>query len=194
VLQVSAGNWKEYLASQRGRPDARIGVPYSAVVHARSSVNLGAAVAQTSYVPGATLRLHAVLTEMDLPVDHRAQVAAEVKRPDGSMSLLTLSETNPGIFEASIIAAISGIYPVHFRAVGKTLRGYPFTREQLRTGMVWAGGDEPPPSDKPRDGACCPDWKSFFKCFLSEPSIRELLARYRIDPNEAAKCIEVLWK
>lgn len=192
VLQVSAGNWKEYLSNQRGRPDARLGVPYSAVVHARSSVNLTAAVSQTSYVPGASLRLHAVLTEMDLPVDHRAQVTAEVRRPDGSLTSHSLVETSPGVFEASTLALKNGIYTVHFRAVGKTLRGYPFTREQLRTGMVWAAGNDPPPSGKP--GPCCPDWKSFFRCLLSEPSVRELLSRYHIDPNVTEKCLELLWR
>jgi murein tripeptide amidase MpaA len=191
VLEVSAGNWKEYLAGQRGRPDARIGVPYSAVVQARSSVNLAAAVAQGSYVPGAELRLRAALTEMDLPVDHRAQVTAEVTRPDGSSLLLTLAEAAAGVFEASTVAALSGVYPVHFRASGRTLRGYPFTREQLRTGMVWAGGDDPPPRGKPHD-TCCPDWAAFFKCLLSETAIREYLARNHIDPNAVAKCVELL--
>jgi murein tripeptide amidase MpaA len=192
VLEVSAGDWKEYLATQRGRPDARIGVPYSAVVHARSSVNLAASVTQSSYVPGADLRLHAVLTEMDLPIDHRAQVIAEVNRPDGSSLFLTLPEIAPGVFEASVVAALSGVYPVHFRASGRTLRGYPFTREQLRTGMAWAGGDDPPPRGKPHGDTCCPDWAAFFKCLVSETAGREYLAHNRIDPNAVAKCVELL--
>jgi murein tripeptide amidase MpaA len=194
VLEVPSASWKEYLSSQRDRPDARIGVPYSAVVHARSSVNLAAAVLQTSHTPGSTLHLRAVLTEMDLPVDHRAQVSVDIRRPDGTSSILTLTEAAPGIFEASTLAAASGIYPVHFRAVGKTLRGFPFTREQARTGMAWVGGNDPPPGGKPQNGVCCPDWTAFLKCLLSEPSIRELLSRNHIDPGVAARCVELLWK
>ena len=138
--------------------------------------------------------LRAVLTEMDLPIDHRAKVTAEVKHPDGSSIVLTLPETNPGVFEASTVAVLNGVYPVHFRAVGKTLRGYPFTREQLRTAMVWAGGNDPPPSGRPGDGECCPDWAAFFKCLLSEASVRELLARNHVDPGAVAKCVELLRK
>jgi murein tripeptide amidase MpaA len=192
VLKISSGNWKEYLSSRRGGAEARLGVPYSAVVHARGSVNLAAAVSQTSHVPGASLQLQALLTEMDLPVDHRAQVTAEVVRPGGGPISLSLAETSPGVFEGSTLALANGIYPVRFRAVGRTLRGYPFTREQLRTGMVWAGGDDSPPGGK--QAPCCPDWEAFFKCLLSQHSAREFLSRYRIDPGALDKCLDLLSK
>jgi murein tripeptide amidase MpaA len=192
VLRVSDGGWKDYLGIQRGASDARIGVPYSAVVHARSSVNLAVAVTQTSYTPGAALHLHAMLTEMDLPIDHRAQVTAEVGRPGGGVSLLTMTETAPGVFEASTPTGPAGVYPVQFRAVGRTLRGYPFTREQLRTAMVWAGGNDPPPRSTGKGGDCCPDWSSFFECLLADPAIRELLERQHIDPYRVAKCLQRL--
>jgi hypothetical protein len=48
-------------------------VPYSVVVHARSSLNMGAFLTQNSYEPGATFHLRAVLTEIGLPVDHRGR-------------------------------------------------------------------------------------------------------------------------
>ncbi|HSU07188.1 MAG TPA: M14 family zinc carboxypeptidase, partial [Acetobacteraceae bacterium] len=194
VLQVSAGAWKEYLSSQRGRPDAKVGVPYSAVVHARGSLNMDAYLTQTSHVPGATLGLRAVLTEMDLPVEHRGKVTVEIKRPDGTSAWVTLNETDPGVFEGSIMASLGGIYPVHFRATGRTLRGFRFKREQLRTGMVWAGGDEPPPRGKPGDGECCPDWGGFLQCLLSDDAIRKLLARNQVNPDLVAKCAEILRK
>jgi murein tripeptide amidase MpaA len=193
ILQVSAAAWKEYLSSQRGRPDAKIGVPYSAVVHARSSLNFDAYVAQASHLPGAILGLRAVLKEMDLPVEHRAKVIAEIKRPDGTMLSLTLTETDPGVFEGSTLAALSGVYPVHFRATGRTLRGYPFTREQLRTAITWKGGDDPPPRGKPPgDAGCCPDWPGFLRCLLSQEAIRQWLERSKVDPNAIAKCVEIL--
>lgn len=193
VLRIagSGAGWKEYLSSQRSQSAAKVGVPYSAVVHARSSVNFDAFILQTSHVPGATLSLRAVLTEMDLPVAKRAMVSVEVRRPDGTSVVLALQETEPGVFEGSTIAMLSGIYPAHFRAVGKTLRGFPFTREQLRTGMVWAGGDNPPPKGKPGE-SCCEDWGGLLRCLLSEESIRKWLARQHLSPAELAKCIEKL--
>jgi hypothetical protein len=192
VLQVSKGGWKEYVGSQRDKPDARIGVPFSCVVHARSSLNLDAFVSQTSHTPGAKLGLRAVLKEMDLPVVNRARVTAEIKRPDGTTAQLILNETDPGVFEGTATASLSGIYPVYFRATGTTLRGFRFSREQLRTGMVWAGGNDPPPQGKPHDGKCCPDWGEFLRCLLGNGSVQKLLERNEISPRELLKCAEIL--
>lgn len=192
ILEVSKDAWKEYISSQRDKPGARIGVPYSAVVHARSSLNLDAFVAQTSHVPGAKLDLRAVLKEMDLPVEKRAAVTAEIKRPDGSMTSLALKETDPGVFEGVALAALNGVYPVHFRATGTTLRGFRFSREQLRSGMVWAGGDDPPPRGKPPGKDCCPDWGGFLRCLLSDEAIKKLLARHDIDAKQLLRCAKAL--
>ena len=41
-----------------------------------------------------------------------------------------------------------GVYPVRVLANGTTMRGRLFTREQLLTGAVWKGGDNPPPTGK----------------------------------------------
>ena len=80
VLGSSKQEWKKYLTSQRERPwgtaSHRLGVPYSAIVHARSSLRLAAYATQTSHEPGATLALRAVLTEIDLPVAGRARYAS----------------------------------------------------------------------------------------------------------------------
>jgi murein tripeptide amidase MpaA len=194
ILQVSAPGWKEYLGSQRNRFDAKLGVPYSASVHARSSLNFDARVSQTSHVPGAKLDLRAILTEMDLPVANRANVTAEIRRPDGTTSLLTLNETDPGVFEAAAITTAGGIYPVQFRATGATLRGFRFSREQMRTGMAWAGGDDVPPKGNPRDEKCCPDWEGFLRCVLRDDSVRKWLARSDIDAHALEKCAKMLHK
>lgn len=192
ILEVFKDAWKEYISSQRDKPGAKIGVPYSAVVHARSSLNLDAFVAQTSHVPGAKLDLRAVLKEMDLPVEKRASVMAEIKRPDGSMTSLALQETDPGVFEGVATAALNGVYPVHFRATGTTLRGFRFSREQLRTGMVWAGGDDLPPRGKPRGEDCCAYWGGFLRCLLSDEAVQKLLIHNDIDPKQLLKCVKVL--
>ena len=192
ILKVSPTGWKEYISSQRDKPGAKNGVPFSAVVHARSSLNLNAFVTQTSHVPGAKLALRAVLREMDLPVENRAQVSAEIKLPDGTVTSQLLQETDAGIFEGAALATLNGVYPVHFRATGTTLRGFRFSREALRTGMVWAGGDDPPPRGKPRGDDCCPDWGRFLRCMLSDQAIQKLLERYDINPKDIAKCTKIL--
>lgn len=192
VLKVSAGAYKEYVTSQRGSDQAKAGVPYSAVVHARSSVNLDAHVLQSSYVPGAVLKLHAVLTEMDLPVEKRASVRVELRRADGTTSWIPLTEQDPGVFEGSVVTSAAGVYTAHFRAKGSTLRGYPFSREQLRTGLVWTQGDNPPPTRGKDD--CCQDWATFLRCLLSDESLRQLLARNHLDARAIEKCFAQVCK
>jgi hypothetical protein len=116
---------------------------------------------QTSFEPGASLNLRAVLTEYDLPVDRRAMVRAELVRPDLSAAIVVLNEVEPGIFEASVPANSTGVYQFRVRAVGATLRGQAFTREQGLTGAVYQGGDNPPPTStrdpegNPTDGKNC---------------------------------------
>ena len=93
------------------------------------------------------MHLRAALTDIGLPLEGAAKVTAEVTYPDASVNSVMLVENSPGVFEADVTAPMSGIYPVHFYAKGKSLRGTPFTREQIRTGMAWLGGDDSPPSD-----------------------------------------------
>ncbi|NBC01073.1 MAG: S8 family serine peptidase [Bacteroidetes bacterium] len=124
------------------------GVRYSLNVHAYSNLRLRATLAQNSLEPGATLSIRAVLTEYGLPVEGRAQVQAELIRPDGTQTTLLLPEVEPGIYEAATVATATGTYRVRVYAHGKTLHGRAFTREQLVTGGVWQGGDAPLPSSK----------------------------------------------
>src|SRR5215218_6081381 len=71
----------------------------------------------------------------------------------------------------------AGIYRFRIVASGGTLRGVPFTREQLASAAVWAGGDQPyqPPRDDDQS-----DWCSLLTCLLSEKSLsRESEERLR---------------
>lgn len=101
---------------------------------------------QTSFEPGATLTLRVKLTEYDQPVDHRASVAAELRRPDATTTTLSLTEVEPGVFETSIVAMMAGVYRFRALAAGVTMRGLSFTREQTLTGAVFPGGDQPSPT------------------------------------------------
>jgi murein tripeptide amidase MpaA len=189
VLKISDAGWKEYLSSIRNAPgaapSASLGVPYSVVVHARSSLNMTAFLTQTGYEPGATFHLRAVLTEIGLPVDHRAKVNAIVKRPDGTSVTVPMAETDPGVFEAAVPAPLAGVYPVRFLAKGTTLRGFPFTREQTRTGLVWRGGNDQPPHTDPGGK----NWCDVLRCLLKDPGIQRLLKEHQIDPGHLEKCV-----
>jgi hypothetical protein len=145
ILSVDERLFKRYLATldnQRRLFESTQanGIRYSVNVHAYSNLRMRASLAQNSYEPGATLTVRAALTEYDLPVSGRATVWAELERPDHTRSTLTLTETDPGVFEAPVPAALAGIYHVRVRSAGSTLRGRNFTRERSLTGVTWKGG------------------------------------------------------
>lgn len=168
------------------------GARFSLTVHSSSNLRMDARLHQNHNEPGAMLIVRAILTEYGLPVEHRATVRAELERPDGTDTTLPLSEVEPGIFEAQLIAGISGVYRFRVLANGTTLRSLPFTREQLLTGAVWQGGNEPFPTD-PGD----PDGKrelcELLDCLLDERTIRsELRDRLRklgLDVDAVRKCV-----
>ena len=151
-----------------------VGVPYSVIVQARTSLTMAASLTQPSHEPGTRLDLRAVLTEIGLPVDGRGHVKAEVKRPDGTQVTVALTETEPGVFEGSTPAPLAGIYPVRFRAAGSTLRGYRFTREQIRSGMAWRS------QAPPRRGG----WDDLLRRLLASPGVRRWLEEHRIDVRD----------
>ena len=129
---------------ERGPVEAaaqRRGLPYSLVVHTYSSVSLRADVDQDSREPGATVRLRAELTQSGLPVEGDPFVWAELTRPDGAASTLSLAAGDPGEFAAMFTADRPGVYTARVRARGRTRIGRPFTREQTLTAAVWRGGD-----------------------------------------------------
>lgn len=188
---AARGRWNVVLSTGKAQPDTFVagagrGVPYSVVVHARSALTMNVHLAQPSYVAPTTFHLRAVLTEIGLPLDHRAHVRAEVHRPDGTSTVVALAETEPGVFEATTPAPLNGVYPVRFRATGKSLRGFPFSREQTRTGMAWRGGDAPPPRTPPGNHELC----DLLRCLLSDKGIRGWLDAQKIDPQTLTRCIE----
>ena len=170
------------------------GLPFSLVVHARSNLKLTAACHQHSHVPGATLRVRARLTEYGLPVDGRATVRAEVTRPDGSLATLAMPEIEPGVFEADEIAHQAGVHHFRVLAVGQTLRGRHFTREQLVTGFTYRGGDDP--FTPPRGENDAPDWCHLLECVLGalKPEARKRLEGLGVDVERLVRCLGQLCK
>jgi hypothetical protein len=166
------------------------GVRYNLSAHAYSNLRMEAGLSQNSLQPGATVTVRAALSEYGIPVDHRASVVAEVERPDSSSSTLALVELEPGRFEASTLAGIQGVYRFHVLASGVTMRGRSFTREQLLSGAVVAGGDNPSPTSDPstreRDRQLC----GLLECLLRPEVLGRFLIERNLDPNAVQGCIE----
>ncbi len=73
------------------------GLRYSPNVHSSSSLKMTARLSQTSNELGARLTVRVGLKEFGLPVSGRADVRAVLTRPDGSETLRSLVEIEPGI-------------------------------------------------------------------------------------------------
>ena len=151
ILKVNEIDHKKELARIREEdPElfqsvATHGARYSVIVNTYSNLRMEASIHQSSLEPGATVTLHAMLTEYGLPIENRAQVNVDVTRPDSSLVTIALVEIAPGIFEQSFTANLAGTYECRFLAAGATIRGNEFTREKTLNVAVFQGGDTPTP-------------------------------------------------
>ncbi|WP_137844542.1 S8 family serine peptidase [Microbacterium sp. 2FI] len=148
------------------------------LVHASSNLRMGARIRQDSFEPGAKVLLSADLTEYDVPVERRAEIEALVTAPSGSQFSIPLAEVGPGLFEEALAADEQGVWTVLFRARGKTFRGSPFTREEVRTVAVWKGGDsyEPKEEEEPR-GKSPRRQREAWELLLRDPKLVSQLSR-----------------
>jgi hypothetical protein len=156
ILRVDRKDQQTYLSGFKGEPRSNAsflahGARYAVVVNTYSNLKMRATLTQDSYEPGAELTLRSVVTEYGIPVEHRASVHAEVTRPDATRFTLPLVEVEPGVLEASLRAALPGIYHCRIVASGATLRGAPFTRELTLDGATYRGGDRPSTPTRPDD-------------------------------------------
>ncbi|NGO56077.1 lysyl oxidase family protein [Allomesorhizobium camelthorni] len=195
ILSVDDTGYKRYLATLDKDPvtlkEVRThGVRYSVSVHSLSSLRMNARVIQSSNEPGATMTIRTLLTEYGLPVDHRAIVHVDVEWPDHTHQMLALTEIEPGVFETSTLATLPGVYRMCVRAHGATMRSKPFTREQLLTGAVWKGGDNPAPTSgtdpQIRDEQLC----HLLECLLGSKALEEFLTASHIDARLLQECLE----
>jgi hypothetical protein len=145
-----------------------------------------ARLSQSGMVPGSDLFVGATLSEYGIPVAHRASVHADVERPDGVTSSLTLGEVQDGVFETTVAAQIEGVYRFHVFATGTTMRGHPFTRDGLLTGAVFIGGNNPwPTSDPSKDDRLC----ELVECLLERGALDGFLEKFSIDADALRRCI-----
>jgi len=166
------------------------GIRYNLSAQAYSNLRMQAGLSQNSLQPGATLTLRAALSEYGIPVDHRASVRAELERPDNSQATLTLAEVEPGIFGASTVAGIQGVYRFRLVASGVTMRRVAFTREQLLSGAVVLGGDNPAPTSDPSTHAHDAQLCDLLECLLRPEALGRFLTEHHVDPNAIQRCIE----
>jgi hypothetical protein len=167
------------------------GVPYTLSVQARSGLRMRADVSQQPRLPGTTGRVRAALTDSGIPLGDSATVRALVTAPDGTESTIPMPSTEPGVFAAQVPTTSSGVYRVLVRAEGADLRGVRFTREELRTLVVWARGDDAPPVFiEPGGGAGTHiDSCGLLLCLLGDDAVRRLLEQHGLDAQRIAECV-----
>ncbi|MCU1260904.1 MAG: common central of tyrosinase protein, partial [Bryobacterales bacterium] len=191
VLEMAGGKGTSTLAAnvRGGR-----GIRYSFTAQSFTNIRMEARLSQNSLQPGATLTISAMLTEYGVPVEHRANVRAEVELPDNTRQTLWLSEGAPGRFQVSTTAVLAGVYRVRVVASGVTMRGVSFTREQLLSATAILGGDNPLPTSGPSTKAHDEDLCKLLHCLLGPNSFGRLLAQHEIDPKAVLSCIETWCK
>jgi hypothetical protein len=163
---------------------------YNVSVHAYSNLRMSADLAQNGFEPGATLVVRAGLTEFGIPMAGSSSVHAELRRPDGTQTVIILAEVEPGVFEAAVKAELAGVHQFRVLANGWTHRGETFSREQLLTGVVITGGNAPPPTSPPtdhRDEMLC----QLLECLLSNEALGRYLVQHNVDPAMLQRCVRV---
>jgi len=199
ILEVDKKAFVRWLNSLDNRPDLleqarRYGVRYNLSVYALSNLRLRGTLQQNSYEPGALLTLRCTLTEYGLPLAGQATVTANLKRPDGTETVLELDRQEPGVYQTQTTATLSGVYEAHAVAAGETARGRPFTREHIFTAAVWKGGDDPFPSseDDPRERVrcLCALLQRLLGSAVVGGQLEERLAAEGIDLREVRRAVE----
>lgn len=164
-------------------------IPYEFVAHSYSSLTFSAHVSQASFEIGATATIEASLLEYDAVPRGRANVWAEIRRPDGVIDTTGLSATSGDRYTANYGLPIPGVYGIRVRAHGETMHGMPFDREQTLTAVAVPGGDRWDPNDPKRDPLC-----ELLDCLRRTGAINEefmqRLKALGIDLASFLKCFE----
>jgi hypothetical protein len=194
---ADSGVWHAILEYSGDKPSSRgvatrggRGIRYSFSAQAFSNLRMDAKLSQNSLEPGAHITITAALTEYGIPVEHRAGLRAEVELPDQSNVTLTLTEVGPGRFQTDTTATIAGVYRIRVVASGVTMRGIPFTREQLLSATAILGGDNPMPTSGPSPKAGDEELCRLIECLLGPHAFGNVLKRQEVDPKAVWSCVE----
>ncbi|MDQ3698230.1 MAG: hypothetical protein M3373_09420 [Gemmatimonadota bacterium] len=89
---------------------------------------------------------------------------------------------------------MGGVYQFRVRANGRTLRRRSFTREQIVTGAVWRGGNNPPPSSATDPAAADARLCALLECLLGGkvlgPELIERLRKSGVDVADLQRCVK----
>jgi hypothetical protein len=197
VLKIDDQAFKRQVTVMREKKDknfssfATHGARYCVAVQTFSNLRMRCSIEQSGFEPGAKLTINARLSEYGVPVEYRAAADVELTRPGGSKVILKMTEIEPGTLSVTTTAAASGVYHARVLARGTTLRGNPFTREQILTGAVWTGGNQPhrPPRDSDDKRQLC----ALLACLLSEKNLsreyEESLRKRGINLDGLRQCL-----
>lgn len=166
----------------------RVALPYEFVAHAHSSLSFSASATQSSFAVGAVVRLSATLLEYRAPVGNRGSVWAEVDRPDGSRTTVSLALDASQQFAGDYPLTQAGVYDIRIRATGETMRGWRFERERTLTATAVPGGDDWDPHDPKPDRLC-----ELLLCLeehgVPGDRLRETLKHLGVDLDGLLRCL-----
>ncbi|MDQ3936178.1 MAG: M64 family metallo-endopeptidase [Actinomycetota bacterium] len=179
------GQWHVVLQFDRRRAQQFVEkgttLDYDVMVHCYSNLVFDASSAQTSYEPGAEVRMFASLREYEVPVEDRASVWAEVRRPDGTEFDVPLAPAG-GQYAGAFATTLGGAYQMRVRAQGETFHGSPFTRERTLTAVAVPGGGRPGGRPDPIVELLC--------CLLEHGAFKG--DRGEVDPRVLEGCLKRL--
>ena len=112
-----------------------------------------------------------------------------MRQPDNTVRWIELSEVEPGVFEGATEANMAGVYRFRVMAKGRTLKGRPFTREQLLTGAALPGGDGPFPFGGRDPNGDREDFCRLVECLIEEGALKHFFERNKIDPDVLRRCL-----
>jgi subtilisin family serine protease len=171
-------------------------VPYTLLVHAYSNLKMDTVLLQEHNEPGAKITLNVTLTQYGIPLETEASVTALLTWPNGGTSQLLFDKTSPGGYTAELTGtSYAGVYTFRIMASGTTLRGRAFTREQVRTGTLWQGGNRTVPGIRPGEpgGFGKEDICKLLTCIMGERFFtREFIERMRKQGINLEHIIECL--
>jgi hypothetical protein len=167
-------------------------LPYSVVVQAVSNLVFDVEVHQTSSTTGAALQLFGRLAEYDVPISVTSTVIVDVTDPYQDTTQVRLAEIRPGTFAGTYSTTAQGIYRCRFQANGRTRRGQPIQREELRTAVVaptrppggLAGGELEEILVRRREELC-----RLLECILADEGAGEMVVKLGLDPKQLARCL-----
>jgi hypothetical protein len=165
------------------------GVRYSFSAQAWSNLRMLARVEQSSLEPGGPILVRAALAEYGIPVARRAQVSASVERPDLTTFSIDLGEVEPGLFEGQGLTGDEGVYRIRVVARGQTMRGRPFSREQLLSAIAVRGGDRPPRTSDSLGSSWRREMCELIECLWSERNLQAFMAERHLDQEAVRKCV-----